>query len=104
MGYISKPDDHNCCDGRCDQGDECPLYRAPSRQRSVAEFPYAPGRLGSRDYEDDPPLTRDHRTAVGVLIAAVVVLLSVLLLFPYQLRGSAQYDRAPAAKPARVMT
>ena len=100
MSYIAHEPDHNCCDGGCAQGKECPLYRAPAKRRSPAEIPYAPGalatwpghifistessggggpadaayapgRLGTKTYEDapDPPLGwRGWLVLVGFLL------------------------------------
>ena len=105
MSYIAHETDHNCCDGGCAQGDECPLYRAPAKRRSPAEFPYAPGalangpghifisteggggggpadsayapgRLGTKTYEDvpDPPLGwRGWRALIALLLGCVAL-------------------------------
>ena len=89
MSYIFHEPDHNCCDGSCNQGRDCPLHRASHRSpaRSVAEFPYAPGRMGSNDYEDaaDPPLGwRGRLVLIGLLgISAAVAISGAWLLLDW---------------------
>ena len=91
-----------CCDGLCNQGRDCPLSNA--RLRNAFATPAAPGRLGSKPASTEQPLTQGWLIFVGTVAVATVVLLALAVFGAGYLVGSAQYDRAPAAKPARVMT
>ena len=82
--------ERTCCDGLCNQGRDCPMRDAP-------------GRLGSKPVSADRPLTQGWLIFVGTVAVATVVLLALAVFGAGYLVGSAQYDRAPAAK-ARVMT